>query len=80
MHILFAPNAFKNSLDATAVAAAIEKGFRQSRLSFTGHCFPVGDGGDGTARLLCEHFKGTSLPVMVENPLGKKIKASLRSI
>jgi glycerate 2-kinase len=76
MHILFAPNAFKNSLDAAAVAAAIEKGFRQSRLSFTGVCFPVGDGGDGTAKLICERFSGTSLSVIVENPLGKKIQAS----
>ena len=76
MHILIAPNAFKNSLDAPAVAAAIEKGFRQSRLSFSSVCFPVGDGGDGTAKLICEKFRGTPIPVLVDNPLGEKIQAS----
>ena len=52
MHILIAPNAFKNSLDAASVAEAIEAGLMQSKLNCTCECFPVGDGGDGTAGLL----------------------------
>jgi glycerate 2-kinase len=76
MHILIAPNAFKNSLDATAAANAIEKGLQRSQLNCTAIKFPVADGGDGTADLLMQHLGATPVEVMVQNPLGKKIRAS----
>lgn len=76
MHILIAPNAFKNSLDATKVAEAINKGLHQSKLSCTTACFPVADGGDGTAGLLMDHLDGKQVVVMVKDPLGRKIKSS----
>ena len=56
MHILIAPNAFKNSLDAAKVAEAINNGLHKSKLSCTTTCFPVADGGDGTAGLLIDHL------------------------
>ena len=43
MHILIAPNAFKNSLGAADAAAAIKEGLLKSGLAFTCECFPVGD-------------------------------------
>jgi len=58
MRILIAPNAFKNSLDADAAANAIREGFLQSRLNCSCRCFPVGDGGDGTAGLLVQRLNG----------------------
>jgi glycerate 2-kinase len=76
MHILIAPNAFKNSLDATAIAAAINEGLKQSRLPCTTHCFPVGDGGDGTGELLIQHSKGTVVTTEVHDPLKRKISSS----
>ena len=76
MHILIAPNAFKNSLDATAAADAIREGFSKSKLACTCECFPIGDGGDGTASLIIEKLKGTNVPVEVQDPLGRKIQAS----
>jgi len=76
MEILIAPNAFKNSLDATAVANAIQKGLMQSKLSCTANCFPIGDGGDGTAALLLRRFNGTIVTAEVHDPLGKKINTS----
>jgi glycerate 2-kinase len=76
MHILIAPNAFKNSLDAAAAADAIEKGLQRSRLNCTTVKFPVADGGDGTAALLMQHLGATPVEVMVQNPLGKKIRAT----
>lgn len=76
MEILIAPNAFKNSLDATAVASAIQQGLMQSKLSCTIDCFPIGDGGDGTAALLLRRFNGTIITAEVHDPLGKKINAS----
>ena len=75
MHILIAPNAFKNSLDATAVAEAIREGLQQSKLKCTCECFPVGDGGDGTAALLIQKCGGTIVPAEVRDPLGRKIRA-----
>ncbi len=74
MHILIAPNAFKNSLDAAAVATAIQLGLRQSHLSFTCECFPVGDGGDGTGDLLAKQMNGVFIDAGVCDPLGRKIK------
>lgn len=76
MDILIAPNAFKNSLDATRVALAIEQGLKQSRLSCTTHCFPIADGGDGTGSLIIKSCKGEVIWKEVTDPLGRKIKAS----
>jgi len=75
VHILIAPNAFKNSLDATAAAEAIREGLSQSKLKCTCECFPVGDGGDGTATLLIQKCGGTIVPAEVHDPLGRKIRS-----
>jgi glycerate 2-kinase len=76
MRIVIAPNAFKNSLDAAGVADAIKTGFEQSRLKCTLQCFPVGDGGDGTAELLINHLNGEIISAEVHDPLGRKISSS----
>jgi glycerate kinase len=76
MHILIAPNAFKNSLDATQVAQAIQQGLKLSRLNCTTTCFPIADGGDGTASLIIEMCKGVIIHKEVRDPLGKKINSS----
>lgn len=76
MHILIAPNAFKNSLDASSAAKAIAAGFAESKLDCTSFCFPVGDGGDGTGQLLTEICGGTFVHETVYDPLGRKIEAA----
>ena len=76
MHILIAPNAFKNSLDAAQVARAIEQGLKLSRLKCTTECFPIADGGDGTGSLIIESCKGKIISKEVHDPLGRKIKSS----
>ena len=76
MHILISPNAFKNSLDAEAVAVAIEKGLQQSNLTCTTECFPVGDGGDGTGILITKACSGKFITEKVHGPLGREIQAS----
>ena len=76
MHILIAPNAFKNSLDAAKVAEAISNGLHKSKLSCTTTCFPVADGGDGTAGLLIDHFGGQLINAIVKDPLKRKISSS----
>lgn len=75
MHILIAPNAFKNSLDASRVAKAIQQGLSLSRLECTPECFPIADGGDGTGSLLVESCRGVIIEKEVHDPLGRKIKS-----
>ncbi len=76
MHILIAPNAFKNSLDADSAAKAIERGLQRSNLDSTCTRFPVGDGGDGTAALLIQQLVGIKTEAVVQDPLGRNITAS----
>lgn len=73
MRILIAPNAFKGSLDSQEVAEAIAHGFMESRLSCVCECFPIGDGGDGTANLLIKAAKGQWVETPVRDALGRKI-------
>jgi glycerate kinase len=73
MHLLIAPNAFKNSLTAAEVAKAIRRGLDRSRLKGTSECFPVGDGGDGTGDLLIERLHGQKIATEARDPFGRKI-------
>jgi len=75
MHILIAPNAFKNSLDAVSVAHAIGEGLQRSKLNCSLEYFPVGDGGDGTAALIIQKHKGDFITAEVHDALGRKINA-----
>ncbi len=75
MHILIAPNAFKNALDAHEVAACIQNGLLASNLSCTCECFPVGDGGNGTGTLIVDRLGGKRIEVSVKDPLGRPVSA-----
>src|ERR1700742_3579802 len=73
MHIVIAPNAFKNSLSASAAATAIQRGLEGSRLGGTYECFPVGDGGDGTGDLIIARLGGKKMEASARDPLGRRI-------
>lgn len=77
MKIVIAPNAFKNSLSAPDVAAALKEGLQQSGLKSELVCCPVGDGGDGTGALLRQFLKAAVVLYDVTDPLGRKIQAPL---
>jgi glycerate kinase len=77
MHILIAPNAFKNSLSAPDAANAIREGLLDSGLTGDIECFPVGDGGDGTASMIVQHLGGFFANVHASDPLGREINAPL---
>jgi glycerate 2-kinase len=77
MNILLAPNAFKNSLSAREVSQSIENGFLQSGLDCRIQSFPIGDGGDGTGRLIIEKLSGFLEEVQAKDPLGRTIKTSI---
>ena len=76
MHILIAPNAFKNSLTATQATLAIRKGLTDSKLNFTFEEFPIGDGGDGTGHLIVEKCKGKKINMLVRDAIGRKINTT----
>lgn len=76
MHILIAPNAFKNSATATEAAEAIQQGLLNSRLGCTTECFPIADGGDGTAELIIKKCNGTLVNVTVSDPLGRPVSTT----
>ncbi|MBB5439216.1 glycerate kinase [Pedobacter sp. AK017] len=76
MHILIAPNAFKNSLTATDAAITIQNGLHLSNLNCTTSCFPIADGGDGTASLIIEKCGGKRIEVTVHDALGREITSS----
>lgn len=76
MHILIAPNAYKNSLTASQAAQAIQNGLAKSKLKSTFECFPIGDGGDGTTALLIANNKAKTIYTTVQDPLGRKIETS----
>src|SRR3546814_7946501 len=75
MHILIAPNAFKHAIDAAVAAEAIRRGLRASRLPCTCECFPIGDGGNGTGRLIIDRLQGELVEVRVMDPVGRPVTA-----
>lgn len=76
MHVLIAPNAFKNSLPADAAAKAILQGLEKGCPGLTGECFPVGDGGDGTGDLLMQRLGADRIDVLTHDPIGRERTAS----
>ena len=77
MHILIAPNAFKNSLTASEAANVIQQGLQLSTLNCTSNCFPIADGGDGTGSLIIEKCNGKMVRKEVLDPLGRKINSQI---
>src|ERR1022692_4043629 len=69
MHILIAPNAFKNALSASDASECIREGLTKSKLKFISTVFPVADGGDGTGALLIELAGTCGLRLMKPNEL-----------
>ncbi|HEY0897788.1 MAG TPA: glycerate kinase [Sphingobacteriaceae bacterium] len=76
IHVLIAPNAFKNALSAPDAAQAVLTGLEQSRLECTAELFPIADGGDGTGKLILEKVRGEVIDVQVQDPLGRMVPAS----
>ncbi|MEM6633797.1 MAG: glycerate kinase, partial [Bacteroidota bacterium] len=76
MKILIAPDKFKGSLSALAVAEAIAKGIKRANPSYTCHLHPLADGGDGSVQVLSSFLDLEEIPVQVVDPLGKPLNVS----
>ena len=72
--VLVAPDSFKGTLSASAVAAAIGRGLERAGL-VADRC-PVADGGEGTMAVLLERTGGEIVTVPASDPLGRPIAAS----
>ena len=77
--ILVAPDSFKGTFAAPAVAAAIGRGLERAGYPPPDLC-PVADGGEGTMAALLTTLGGTTAGAEVSDPLGRPVKAGFALI
>jgi glycerate kinase len=75
VRVLVAPQSYKGSLDALEVAEAIVRGLREAWPDHEYDVVPVADGGEGTVEALVNATKGTYRETVVEDPLGRPVRA-----
>ncbi len=75
MIVVVAPDSFKGSLTAVQAAQAIAEGIRDADSSIETLMLPVADGGEGTMASLVGATNGKTVSVVVQDPLGRKVKA-----
>ena len=73
--VIVAPQSFKGSADAVAVASAIARGVRRAWPDAVVEEMPLADGGEGTVRALVRATKGALRVARVHDPLGREIDA-----
>jgi glycerate kinase len=73
--VIVAPQSFKGSADAVAVASAIALGVRRAWPSARVEEMPLADGGEGTVRSLVTATNGGIRRSPVHDPLGREIDA-----
>src|SRR3954468_1057875 len=74
MRLLIAPDAFKGTLRAAEVAAAVARGAERAGLEPPDLC-PIADGGEGTMEALLLATGGETAGATVRDPLGREIQA-----
>ena len=75
MKIVIAPDSFKESLSAAAVASALARGLRQALPTAEILECPLGDGGEGTLDAVLAATGGEVREVRVTGPLGEPVTA-----
>lgn len=76
MRVLIVPDKFKDALDAAAVAAALAEGVRAARSGAVVTCCPLGDGGEGTGRVIAQALHAQPRTTRVIDPLGRQHNAT----
>lgn len=74
MHILIAPDSFKESLSAAQVAQSLQTGFSQALPDASFDLLPVGDGGEGTMAALRAAMGWAEFYHTVTGPFGQPVK------
>jgi glycerate kinase len=72
--VLVAPDSFKGTFPAPAVAAAIGRGLERAGFPPPDLC-PVADGGEGTMAALLTTLGGSTAGAAVSDPLGREVQA-----
>lgn len=75
MHIVIAPDSFKESLSALEIANIVEQGFQSVFPDATFSKIPVADGGEGTLQAIVDAKGGRLVAVEVNDPLQRKVTA-----
>lgn len=75
MKILIAPDSFKDSISSIDFCIAATKGIKDLYPAIECLSFPLADGGEGTAQILTNHFKGVFQTITVQNPTFSPIEA-----
>ena len=75
MKIVIAPDSYKESLSALAVATEIEAGFREIFPDAEYLKLPVADGGEGTVQAMIDASGGRLVELRVRGPLGEPVSA-----
>ena len=75
MRILIAPDKFKGSLGAREVAESIASGLRDVLRDAKIDIVPMADGGEGTAKVICDALDGSWVNCVAHDPLGREIDA-----
>lgn len=75
MKIVIAPDSYKESLSAMAVASEIEAGFREIFPDAEYRKVPVADGGEGTVQAMIDASGGRLRELRVRGPLGEPVSA-----
>ena len=76
MKIVIAPDSFKGSLTAMQAAQAMVDGIHDVDPKIETVMLPAADGGEGTMVSLVGATNGTIVSVVVQDPLGRDVKAS----
>lgn len=76
MRIVVAPDKFKGTLDASAVAAAVAAGIRRAAPDADVVLVPLADGGEGTVDALVA-AGATRLRATARDPLGREVEAGI---
>jgi len=75
VRVLIAPDKFKGTLQAPAVASAIAEGVRRAEPDAEVVLKPLADGGEGTLEALVDAIGGRRLTATVTGPLGDAVEA-----
>ncbi|MEW6350477.1 MAG: glycerate kinase [Thermodesulfobacteriota bacterium] len=75
MRIVIAPDSYKGSASAVAVADAMERGFLAVFPDAGIHKVPIADGGEGTVEALVAGTGGHTVEETVSGPLGEHVRA-----
>lgn len=75
MHIVIAPDSFKESLTALEIADIVAQGFQSVFPDAICSKIPVADGGEGTLQAIVDAKKGRFISTNVHDPLNRPITA-----